>query len=73
MALAKRLVAVSDVAAESFRPGVLDRLGLGYEALHEVKRDIVLLCRLVLGPVRAGLAFRRLCAAVRRLGRALAT
>lgn len=43
VALAKRLVAVSDVAAESFRPGVLGRLGLGYEALRAVKEDIILL------------------------------
>ncbi len=43
VALAKRLVAVSDIAAESFRAGVLDRLGLGYAALRDVKRDIVLL------------------------------
>jgi crotonobetainyl-CoA:carnitine CoA-transferase CaiB-like acyl-CoA transferase len=43
VALAKRLVAVSDVAAESFRAGVLKRLGLGYEALKAVKDDIVLL------------------------------
>lgn len=43
IALAKRLVAVSDIAAESFRAGVLDRLGLGYEALKAVKRDIILL------------------------------
>lgn len=43
IALAKRLVAVSDIAAESFRAGVLDRLGLGYEALRAVKRDIILL------------------------------
>lgn len=43
VALAKRLVAVSDIAAESFRAGVLARLGLGYEALREVKRDIILL------------------------------
>ena len=43
VALAKRLVATSDVAAESFRPGVLDRLGLGYEVLRQVKHDIVLL------------------------------
>jgi crotonobetainyl-CoA:carnitine CoA-transferase CaiB-like acyl-CoA transferase len=43
VALAKRLVAVSDIAAESFRAGVLDRLGLGYAALCDVKRDIILL------------------------------
>jgi len=43
IALAKRLVAVSDVAAESFRPGVIGRLGLGYEALKAVKQDIVML------------------------------
>lgn len=42
-ALAKRLVAVSDVAAESFRPGVMDRLGLGYDTLRAVKQDIILL------------------------------
>ena len=40
--LAKRLVAVSDVAAESFRPGVMKRLGLSYDALRAVKPDIVL-------------------------------
>ena len=43
IALAKRLVAVSDVAAESFRPGVMDRLGLGYDALKAIKPDIVML------------------------------
>lgn len=43
IALAKRLVAVSDLACESFRPGVLARLGLGYDALRVVKADIVLL------------------------------
>lgn len=43
IALAKRLVAVSDVAAESFRPGVTERLGLGFEALRAVKRDIIVL------------------------------
>lgn len=42
-ALARRIVAVSDIAAESFRPGVMDRLGLGYEALKAVKQDIVML------------------------------
>lgn len=43
VALAKRLVAVSDVAAESFRPGVIGRLGLGYDALKAVKPDIIML------------------------------
>lgn len=42
-ALAKRLVAVSDVAAESFRPGVIGRLGLGYDDLAAVKADIIML------------------------------
>lgn len=43
IALAKQLVARSDVAAESFRPGVMVRLGLGYAALAAVKPDIVML------------------------------
>ncbi|MEO6091629.1 MAG: CoA transferase [Novosphingobium sp.] len=42
-ALSKRLVAVSHLAAESFRPGVMGRLGLGYEALRAVKSDLVML------------------------------
>ena len=42
-ALARRLVAVSDVAAESFRPGVVARLGLDYAALKAVKPDLVML------------------------------
>jgi len=43
IALAKRVVAASDAATESFRPGVMDRLGLGYAALQAVKPDIVML------------------------------
>ncbi|WP_159983603.1 MULTISPECIES: CaiB/BaiF CoA-transferase family protein [unclassified Novosphingobium] len=43
VALAKRIVAASDVATESFRPGVMDRLGLGYDALRAVREDIVML------------------------------
>lgn len=41
-AIAKRLVAISDVVAESFRPGVMDRLGLDYESLKAVKPDLVM-------------------------------
>lgn len=43
IALARRIVAVSDIAAESFRPGVMGRLGLGYQDLKAVKDDIVML------------------------------
>lgn len=36
-----KLVATSDVVLENFRPGVMDRLGFGYEALKKAKPDIV--------------------------------
>jgi len=41
--IAERLVAASDVAAENFAGGVIDRLGLGYEALKRVKEDIIMI------------------------------
>ena len=40
--IAKRLVARADVATESFTPGVMERLGLGYEDLKKVKPDIIM-------------------------------
>jgi len=39
VALAKKLVGVSDLVVESFRPGVMARLGLGYETLAAIKPD----------------------------------
>ena len=41
--LAKRLVSISDVVAQNMRPGVMERLGLSYEALKDVKPDIIYL------------------------------
>ena len=41
--IAKRLAAKSDVIMENMRPGVMPRLGLGYEALKEMKPDIIYL------------------------------
>ncbi len=68
--LAKRIVAVSDVAAESFRAGVMERLGLGYDVLRTVKDDLVMVSVSSSGQWGAGFPFCRLCAAFRRLGRA---
>lgn len=39
--LLKRLVRSADVLVENFRPGVMDRLGLGYETLKEVNPSLV--------------------------------
>ena len=36
-----RLVATGDVVVENFRPGVMDRLELGYEALKKFKPDLI--------------------------------
>ncbi len=37
-----RMAAQADVVVESFRPGVMDRLGVGYEALRERNGGIIL-------------------------------
>ena len=42
-ALLRRLVARSDVVLENFSPGVLRRIGLHYEALREVRPDLVMI------------------------------
>lgn len=40
--LARRLVARADVVVESFSPGTLEGLGLGYETMVGIKPDIIL-------------------------------
>ena len=39
--IVRRLVKTADVLVENFRPGVTDRLGLGYEALKEINPGLV--------------------------------
>jgi crotonobetainyl-CoA:carnitine CoA-transferase CaiB-like acyl-CoA transferase len=39
--IAKRLLALCDVVAEGFSPGVLERLGLGYAVMKSIKPDII--------------------------------
>lgn len=39
--LVKRLAGAADVVTENFRPGTMERLGLGYEALREVNPRLI--------------------------------
>ena len=41
--LAKRLIAMSDIIVVGFAPGVADRIGLSYEAVRQIKPDIIML------------------------------
>lgn len=37
----KKLAASSDVVVENFRPGVMDRLGIGYKVLSEINPELI--------------------------------
>jgi crotonobetainyl-CoA:carnitine CoA-transferase CaiB-like acyl-CoA transferase len=39
--VALRLVALADVVVSNFRPGVMERLGLGYEGCRAVRQDVI--------------------------------
>jgi crotonobetainyl-CoA:carnitine CoA-transferase CaiB-like acyl-CoA transferase len=41
VALAKDLVAKCDILIENYRPGVMDRLGLGYETMAEINPGLI--------------------------------
>jgi len=41
--IAKRIVKTCDIVLENLRPGVINRLGLGYESLRQIKPDIIML------------------------------
>ena len=47
--LAKRIVAWADIVVENYTPGVMERLGLGYEELTKVRPDIIMLSMPLLG------------------------
>jgi benzylsuccinate CoA-transferase BbsF subunit len=40
--IAKKIVKISDIVMENFTPGVLDKLGLGYNELKKIKPDIIM-------------------------------
>jgi crotonobetainyl-CoA:carnitine CoA-transferase CaiB-like acyl-CoA transferase len=60
IAAIKRLVATSDVVMENFRPGVMDKLGIGYESLRAINPKLIY-CAVSgfgqVGPERATAAF----------------
>ncbi|GLH32794.1 CoA transferase [Pseudomonas sp. BR1R-5] len=41
MAAVKKLIATADVVTENFRPGAMEKLGLGYEQVKAIKSDII--------------------------------
>lgn len=41
--IARRLIKWADIVAESFSPGVMSRMGLGYEEIRKVKPDIIMI------------------------------
>ena len=53
LALARTLALRADVLVENFRPGALERLGLGYEALRAENPGLVLLLHQRFRPARA--------------------
>jgi crotonobetainyl-CoA:carnitine CoA-transferase CaiB-like acyl-CoA transferase len=40
-AIIEKLIATADVVSENFRPGVMDKLGFGYDAARAIKPDII--------------------------------
>ena len=42
-ALLRRLIALSDVVVENFRPGVMEKWGLGYDALRDLNPGVIML------------------------------
>jgi benzylsuccinate CoA-transferase BbsF subunit len=47
--LVKKLVAHCDIVLQNMRPGVLDRMGLGYQELREIKPDLIMLSSSAVG------------------------
>ena len=42
LTLFRRLIERADVVVQNFRPGVVDRMGLGWDALHELNPELVM-------------------------------
>jgi benzylsuccinate CoA-transferase BbsF subunit len=67
LSIARELVAWADVVMENFTPGVMDKWGLGYEALQDINPDIIMLRQNgfgIEGPYRNLAAFGMILAAI---------
>jgi benzylsuccinate CoA-transferase BbsF subunit len=67
LSVAKELVAWADVVMENFTPGVMDKWGLGYEALKGINPDIIMVRQNgfgIEGPYRNLAAFGMILAAI---------
>jgi benzylsuccinate CoA-transferase BbsF subunit len=49
-AVVRRLIADSDVVANNFTPGTMEKFGLGYDAVRDIREDIVYLAMSMHGP-----------------------
>ncbi|MCP3985597.1 MAG: CoA transferase [bacterium] len=47
--IAKRLIGWADVFIESFTPGAVERMGLGYEAVRTLKPDLIMMSTCLMG------------------------
>jgi benzylsuccinate CoA-transferase BbsF subunit len=56
--IAKKLVAWADVVVENFGPGFMERIGLGYETLKQIKPNIILASVSVAGKTGPMAGFR---------------
>jgi benzylsuccinate CoA-transferase BbsF subunit len=56
--IAKRIVQWADVVIETFRPGIMKRWGLDYEALVKIKPDIIMVSSNMLGQTGPHCSFR---------------
>ena len=67
LGVAKDLIAWADVVMENFTPGVMDKWGLGYEALKQIKPDIIMVRQNgfgIEGPYKNLAAFGMILAAI---------
>lgn len=48
--IARKLTATADVVAENFRPGVMDKLGLGYQTMKELNPNVIFAAASGFGP-----------------------